>query len=413
MTDSVLAAPEITPTVDGYRITWVPLGIEATAEWVEQKGRELTCELTVRSTRPMSEGLLLAPAAFNLSAPQTRKNLARQLADRDGELDWDGMIEQLVIGVRERHRLGEPTIDMRSFKPSGAPIWHLHPFLVTSGPTVVFGDGGVGKTSIAIAIAASAASGSAILGLPKAPPQAALFLDYEGSAETFYARLAAVCVGAGIPIPPVHYRREYASLTEAAPAIRREVERNAIGTVVIDSVGLACGGSPEAADVTLGFFRAVDSLRVPALLIDHITKNGGPEQTKAYGSVYKHNRPRLAWKVVGRQDADGKRIVALTEHKHNDFKELPRLGYRISYITDHEDRPTSIEIGWADVKADPELGSLRDRIVAELARQPQTRSELADTTGAERHILASRVSEMVKRGELRADEEGRLWVVQH
>lgn len=353
MTDSVLPKPKVEATPDGYRVTWEDQGIVAEAEWVEQDGRELTCELSVKSTRAMSEGWLLAPASFNLSAPRTRQSLAGQLKEHDPDMPWAGMIEQLVLGVRERHRRGEPTIDMRLYAVPDAPLWHVEPLLETGGPTVLYGDGDTGKTTLAIALAVTAASGTPVLGTLRANPAPVLFLDYEGSPATFRSRLGAMCEGADIPIPEVHYRREYASLQESARQIRREVEAIGARTVIVDSIGIACGGAPEAADVTLAFFRAVDSLRTPCFLIDHITKNGGDDQGKAYGSVYKHNRPRLTWQVSSKLDREGTRIVAMRSLKHNDFGALPRLTYRVAFEVDANKNPTKISIGWADAGADP------------------------------------------------------------
>lgn len=344
--------PEISKTPDGYLATWDD-GVSASVEEIrEHGGDELKAYVIIRSE---TLGPLKADP-LNLLASTTKAQWVRILQDRAPDVDWHAKLDQLAVGVRELYRSGEPTIDMRLYPDDDGPVWHLEPFIGTEGPTVLFGDGGMGKSTIAIAILATAA-GTTVLGQAYQTGPA-LFLDYEGTARGFRTRLAAICEGAGLAIPEIHYRREYASLPEAAPAIRREIARLGVCTVAIDSVGLACGGSPEAADVTLAFFTAVDSLRVPAILVDHITKNGGQEQTKAYGSVYKHNRPRLAWRVVSRQDENGRRLVALTEHKHNDFGEIRPLTYRMAITTDERRRWRTVEFQPADARTEADVADM-------------------------------------------------------
>ena len=61
---------------------------------------------------------------------------------------------------------------------------------------------------------------------------------------------------------------------------------------------MALTGSPESAEATLELTRAIRTLNVPVLLIDHISKAAiKGEDDMAFGSVYTEYSSRLAWQL--------------------------------------------------------------------------------------------------------------------
>ena len=395
MTDAI-GKPELEVVGDVFRFTW-PCGIEAELDRFSEHRDELTGELLIRSSRPPSPGLIHS-ARFNLMSTTARKTLAGALRDRDSDLDWPGLLEQLCFLARERYRKGDPSIDMRTYAPSGRARWLVEPFVEHGGPTVLFGDGEGGKSMMAIAIGVTCATGTPVLGELRGDHAPVLYLDYETDADTFHERLRAICAGAEIPeLPPFHYRRQVASLRDAAPAIRREIAKLGVGLVIVDSLGWACGDDPLAADVVIALFNTMRSFGVPVLGVDHIAKNA-TDQGKAFGSVYKHNGPRLTWRVDKTQEEGASSfVVALVNTKRNNGRRVPRRGHRISCVsTDVDERLIAVQFQAADLVRDfPEKATLAQRILAELgqagALQP---TDLTDRLGADPVQVRARLHDL-------------------
>ena len=382
--------PTVTRTPDGYSLKWQE-GIEALAERVTEHRDELGCELTVNTTRPPKPGMLHW-GRFNLSSEQTRTRLAAKLAKRDADVDWDGLMEQLCVLVADEHRRGDPAVDLREVPIAVSTRWLVEPFVELAGPTVLFADGGTGKSLTALAIAATCASGKPIVGKPHGDPAPVLYLDWETDAATTSERLHAVCWGAGVPqLPPVHYRRQIASLEAAAPEIRREIARIGAGLVVVDSLGAARGGEPESADLTIRTFNAARSLGVPMLFVDHVTKAAGNGSDKAFGSVYTHNLARITWSMDKAQDEGQKgSTVLLTNRKRNNGHLLPRVAYRVVVEADDDGVLSGITFQSVDAVDTPMADRLpvKAQIWAVLRHGGKALKELSEEIGVAPETVA-------------------------
>ena len=158
------------------------------------------------------------------------------------------------------------------------------------------------------------------------------------------------------------YQRQVASLHEGAPNAQRLLSQMRAGLCIIDSVGMARGGAPEQADVTIQFFRAARSLGVPVLAIDHLThearKSGA--LSSPHGSRFTHNLSRRSWAVEKEQE-EGAAEAALfvTNHKHNNGGRAEKMAYHIAFHTSGEqlDRVTIDRQEYANIVED--TGSLR------------------------------------------------------
>lgn len=404
--------PTLSVHGDLYRLVY-PCQIVVEADRITEHRDTLTAEFTVYSNRQPSPGLLHS-AQLNIMSTQTRRSLVSTLAEREPDLDWGAVVEAACFLVRETYRNGEPTIDMRTYTPSGRSRWLVEPFLEHGGPTVLFGDGDVGKSFVAIAIAVTAATGVPVLGQVAGESVPVLYSDHENDADTFHERLSAVCAGAGIrELPRVFYRRAIASLRESASALRREIADLGIGMVVIDSLGMASGGDPQAPDVAIGLFAAIRSLEVPTLAIDHVAKNA-TDVSKAFGSVYKHNGPRITWRQdKSQEEGAAELVVALVNHKRNNGVKLARRGYRVQFESEN-DRLRSVRFCLADLARDyPEKATLRQRILAELQSGGLRPEAIADRLQEDLKQVRSRVGELAMRGVIRRMPDGTVWLASH
>ena len=391
--------PDFVVEGEVYGLLW-GCGIRAEVERLAEHRDELTGEVTIYSRRQPNPGLLHS-ARLNLMSTQSRKTLAGELQRREPDLDWSGLVEQLCFMVRERYRAGQPSIDMREFIPMVGPRWLHEPFVERDGAALIFADGGTGKTMLAMAVSASVSTGQDIVGHLHGDAVPVLYVDYEGEERTFHERLRAICVGAGIArLPPIFYRRQVASLAEAASELRREVRRVGAGLVIVDSLGAARGGEPESADITIRTFIAARSLGVPWLALDHVTKAKGNDATKPFGSVFSVNLARLVWGMDKAQDEDSESIVvALRNTKRNNGRFLPRIGLRIGFECGTNDELRTVRFTHVDLNGVAGLAEklpLKERILGELRGGPSTQTELAQTLGTKLETVSARVGELVR-----------------
>jgi hypothetical protein len=320
---------------------------------VESRG-DLTAEVTVRISQPFAA--LLRQAKFNLSATRTRSEWTRALSDRSPEIDWYAAIEQICTLSLRHWREGAAFIDLSTVEPRQEDAYMLKPYVIEGAASGVFADGGAGKSLFALAVALTVATGEPVVGVYPSRCAPVLYLDWEWDEEAHAERLQALCEGAGIDAPKglIYYRREFASINESAPSIRRFIAEHGVGFVIVDSLGFARGGEPESAELTIKTFASIRSFAVPVLFIDHVAKNT-QDKTHSFGSVYTRNSARLMWRMdTDAQANDSSKLIGLVNTKWNRRFERPR-GLMLDIETDDFDHMVSAKF----TDAEPPLISIR------------------------------------------------------
>ena len=170
-----------------------------------------------------------------------------------------------------------------------------------------------------------------------------------------------------MPLKSVYYRREVASVIEGAPSIRRYIAERGVGLVIIDSLGMARGGEPESADLTICTFAAFRSFGVPVLFVDHIAKHA-TDKSHSFGSVYTRNSARLMWRLDSDGETEGvaPKRLGLVNTKWNRRFQKPR-GLLLTTETDEKDRLIAARFDDCEPPlATIRTASLRDAIAAVL-----------------------------------------------
>lgn len=359
--------PDATYLADSYRFNWPDEEIEIVVDRIrEDRSDGLRADIIIRSQRQPRPGLLLAPTNVGLSLPAWRNQVAKAMDEREPDVDWRGAIEQIVWFTNARWREGETVIDFREYTPGEKPRYLLRPYLEAGNAHVLFAMGGTGKSLFAMAIAVSVASGLPVLGQEPDTTGPVLYLDWEADEATHYYRMMAICRGIGLDAPPpIHYRRQYASLTESAPDLRRRIAGVGAVLVVHDSFGAARGGEPESADSTIKAFNAARSLNTTNLFIDHVTK-AADTADKPFGSVYTHNLARQSWGMIA-SDNTADTAIALINHKSNNGRRGARLAYAVHMDNDEDELPWMIKYIPTDITKIRDLAgksTARDAITA-------------------------------------------------
>jgi hypothetical protein len=361
-----------------YRISWgepeyvsIEFDLLRTDRW-----GNLTAEVSVWGT-PEGLGSHLHTGRLDLSSTRDRMNLARYLRERSPghQPDWAGALELACLRTIAAYRAGEPAIVLRDAQRPPDPDYLLPPLALGRLPTILFGDGGSFKSYLALAVAISVHTGQPILGLEPAATRRVAYLDWEMDAWEHRERMRALV---GDPLPDLVYVACRRPLVEEIDRLRRIIPQRDIGYVVLDSVGLACDGPPEAAEVANRFFGALRQLERGSLLIAHTTK--ADEGERPFGSTFWHNGARLTWYARRQQEIGLAALtVGLFNRKANTGPLAAPLGFEIRF---DEDRT---RISRTDLRDIPELAGylpIRVRMVHALQSGALTEAQLVDATGA-------------------------------
>lgn len=304
----------------GYRLDIPAAGVAIRADRLREASGEVTVELTVERA---PDGHL-SRSRFNLlSGPRTRAEMANGLSRKSAWDGWAATLEELSLGILELEREGSPWLKVGKQPPRDKPPYLLRPWLFEMAPTILFGGGGLGKSTVfAAGIVVTIATGRAPMdGWAPMRTGPVLILDWEGDDEDWNDAISLVAAGMGIESPEVLYRQCRGPLEGQVDAIAEMAQEVGAVLIVVDSAEAAMRSPRDAGadDPAKRFYDALRMIPTAALVIDHVSKstlehggNGGP-----IGSVTKYNRARAVWELrqSGKADADGTRHLALINRK--------------------------------------------------------------------------------------------------
>ncbi len=343
----------------------------------------LSAEVTVSN----AAGTVLHWARVNLVSTQGRGALVKAVEEAEPTGDWRPIIERSCRLVAKHVRAGDPAVELVPRPPDPLVQWSVDGWIPLNQMTVLFGDGGSGKSYLALGL-----SVTGLLDRPLTPRwrvvplRRVLYLDWESDRIVQEARLWALC--RGFRSTPAEgrllHRTMRRPLRDEITAIHAEVVRQEVDLVVVDSLAPACGPEPESADAVVPTFLALRSLAVTTLILAHVSKQSADSKGPArpFGSVFVYN---LARSVVEarRSKSDGQGddralTVTLYLRKTNDGRPRPPSAVRFTF------EPSGAVL-CASGEPDSGGASLAFQIVEALKSGPKIPGQLAeelDTTPA-------------------------------
>lgn len=351
--------------------------------------RSFSCSLAVqligpgRAARPYEQRL-------DLESASQRTQLRRDLDEMYGkELKWTEVLNEAVAIARQAYIDIERAVDVNEidYGLDMEETMLAPPLLPDNAPTIIFGDGGTAKSYVGDAICASIATGLPFAGFSM-PDLVVMVIDYEANRATFGRRIARILAGMSLDRIPfgklIYWNAQGIPLADQVEPIKRKAVRDGVGLIMIDSIGPACGGKPEDAEIALGYFRALSQIGLPSINIAHINRSG--DKDRPFGSTFWHNEARRTWYVARSQDEGASRIdVGMYCKKVNDGPRPRPVALRIEF----NDPGGPVEISRIDVASVAELQHERElhyQIYA-LLSEPKTIDELTTELESRRDTI--------------------------
>jgi AAA domain/NrS-1 polymerase HBD domain len=255
--------------------------------------------------------------------------------------------------------------------------------------TLLYGDGGVAKSLLALALAVAIAGDSKEWLGREVESCPVLYMDFELDSEEQARRVYQLCRGQGLTTPPddlLYMSALGHPASEAFTAALEACKEHGVGLMVVDSLGPALQGDAEAARDVIGFFqKSIEPFRaegIAILIIDHQSRlqAGQSYQSKgAFGSVFKTNLARSVIQAQATERGEGTLTVRLRQKKHNFGPLAQPFGVKLSFL----EEAVSLEAVELDASELAEEATLNatERVKLALENGPAYPWEIAEHTG--------------------------------
>ena len=325
-----------------YVFRWPALHIQAEVSRMDKKAEK--GEITWTSSRPVGGGHLLT-GNVGLTSVTSKNSMVKALLEEDDQVRWKHVVEQCCTAALNDFRTGLPEVQLTGdVVISAESKWLVEPIIQHRNPTLIYGPGSSGKSWFAQYLACLADAGMNHGGFAVEPSNV-LYLDWETDSGELGARITMIRKGLGFTTQSgVWYKSMNQGLAIDIETVKSIIMRREISFVVLDSLGAACMGEPESADVVLGLFRALRSLRVTSLCVDHTNKEG-----YLFGSVYKFNEGRQIFEIKKDQKPEENKLVfGLFHRKANNSRLIRDLGFELNFAD-----PDQVSVVRKDVRDTP------------------------------------------------------------
>lgn len=311
-----MADPIVKPIGDSVWVIWPEQTFEFSR--FHESRDTLTAELAVVAP---TRGGLLHWARLNLASTQGRNAVAKSLEEADPTTAWRVTLEQACRLVARHLRAGEPAEPLVAAALNGTR-WLVEPLVPLGDMTVLFGDGGAGKSLLALALAIAGIQGHPLSQAWRVGPvQRVLYLDWESDRATHGDRLWSLTSSRErLPDGVILHRRLWRPLTDGLEQIRADADRHHADLIICDSLGAACGPEPEGADAAVRTLMALRGLPGTKLIIAHVSKASAEQsRSRPFGSVYVQNLARsvIEARRLDTPDEESEMTVSLYHRKAN------------------------------------------------------------------------------------------------
>lgn len=328
--------PVIESTLSGYIFRWEEERISVNVSNLNYHRDFLKGEVKVNTSLP-GYAEHLHQANFNFSSTRAKADLVRTLSKICEEINWEVAIEQLRVKTLQLYRQGEPLEVLSSEDEITKIDYLLYPLIPKNQFSLIYGEGGTGKSTLALFLALLLQTKDDISDYGFSAngdnPYTALYLDWECDKQTISHQFKHLSTGLGRKAHLL-YRRCNLPFVQDIENIKALISSASIDVVIIDSIGIACGGDLNEASMANSFILALRSLKTSSFAISHTSKDRQDKKTP-FGSVYFFNGARNIWEIRKTQtEGDDLINIGLFHRKSNISKIHAPIGLKFIYCDD-------------------------------------------------------------------------------
>ena len=296
---------------------WADSGLMVNVTRISETRRGIDAELTIA----INEYVLYGPVHIDLMSTSSRTTALRALKERK-EHDWASVLQHVAYLVRNTMTATGNFIDLAKVEPLGEAEYIMNPILRHGEPTLLYGHGGTGKSSLALACALSYATGKQIIpGITPVGTGNVAILDFETTEYEHNRIVKNICDGFGMEFPhgKIFYWRVAPPITDSLDKLVRLFREHDIKWYILDSVVGAAGGDPFKPEAAAAYKATQQELGVACLGISHVAAdNIHAKDPKPYGSVYFYDWSRSCWFATNDQEeGDSISNIGLYQKKGN------------------------------------------------------------------------------------------------
>tara|TARA_R100000306_G_scaffold60605_1_gene60892 strand:+ start:902 stop:2191 length:1290 start_codon:yes stop_codon:yes gene_type:complete len=395
--------PVLTREGSGYRVDWPSVGVHIIVRYIKRKLDSFKAECAVYyQGEPVHRSNPTLDSVTGMD--QFRRKCQRSRPTEDYGINWDQIIEDLSGIVIDTARAGTPEAVLGDVPPDESVAWRVDNLLVED-TTVLWANGGTGKSFFALWLSTLISEGLEYVNTDHGlivEPGNVLYLDYETTQAQIASRVRKLHNGLGIDRPSkIVYRHMELPLVQDVDTIRDIVHKRNIDYIVVDSMGLAVDGELESAAEVLEFFRSLNTIGLPSLVISHANKSGN-----LFGSAYTANAARS---VIEGSNKEGSYATGGIEFNlfHRKANDIPKQAPQTWSVQFEPDKVTYTrgDVFHSGAAGELSYAKLVYNILEE-SSSPKTREYLTETIAPIKDISLEKAKPLVSTAITRNMNEG-------
>lgn len=345
MADADVTEPviQIAPNGD-VNVGFDDMGVSVNFAHVRKRFNRIDCMIEVNHSQV---GVAYGPVAFDMTSMSKRREAIDALRKAMLQADyWHSVIDLACrIAIKAQDDPGD-FVELGSVKyDPAAREWLVEGFLPKRQPSIIYADGGTGKSMVALATAMSIAANIPIIDGISLPSDTGgvLYLDWETDEIELHERMLSITRGLKNDLVPedfpITYMRCTAPLEALEGKVKQWVDANAGAFVVIDSLIPALDGDANDSETARRFMNTLRSLNCTSLILSHTSKEG-----RLFGSSFWWNLARNVWELKKEQAVgDTYTDLGFVHQKSNNSHKQKTIGVRMK-IEDGETSFTKIDV---------------------------------------------------------------------
>jgi len=321
-----MAAVTIVEEGSGYKIEWADKGLECQVKHITNNGYKAQCAFTLWGT-PVHRSFPTLNS--NSGMESLARTLNRKRPIEDFEINWLDIVEDLAGILIDTVAQGKPEVVLGEVETEEGLVYRVDNLLVEGEHNLIWADGGTGKSMFALFLSVLVQQGyiNSEHGLIVEPGNV-LYLDWETKDKEIATRSRMIHNGLGMDSlhSNIVYQEMFRDLMSDADRIKDLCYKHSIDMIVVDSLGMACGGALEDSGTIINFFNTLGKFDTTNLVLSHSNRQG-----QMFGSAYAWNASRNIWEAKKTVGKTGVIDFTLFHRKHNNIPQQPAQTWSMKF----------------------------------------------------------------------------------